>query len=477
MTTIYILKLEHDCYYVGKTNNYSKRINNHLNNSGALWTQLHKVIGEEKIIPNCSSFDEDRYVKEYMAKYGIDKVRGGSYVTKELSNEQYNLLTKEIWAATDACTRCGRKNHFIKDCYAKIDINNYIIDEEDDDEDDEEDDEEDNEDEKDDKEKDDKYKLIITYNDNITFGLLMDNFDNFINSIRNTNKYYHNICVKKKIHIIDFDNEYAKNIDKLYGEFLKYYILFNKEDSYITPNIHNKTLLIWLNNPQTLTGDELFNNISDKDKDFVSTIKHIHLSRSRFSRLLDIFAKVRYKYIEIGNNIWHIIRSLRIWQSDIINNPNYIDEYLKSQSHQKKAYEKLRIQIEYISHARYIIKSVKKFEKPVGYYGGEREEDAYYCLECSREDYFSIFKIDDCDFLDYIVDINSIKMVLKPNYENTKYYISKQKHLDSLNYLTSYCNEYSCEFEEILTNIPNICIANLKNKKNIYQESNLKDLD
>ncbi len=54
MTTIYILKLEHGCYYVGKTNNYSKRINDHLTNSGALWTQLHKVIGEEKMITNCS---------------------------------------------------------------------------------------------------------------------------------------------------------------------------------------------------------------------------------------------------------------------------------------------------------------------------------------------------------------------------------------------------------------------------------------
>jgi predicted GIY-YIG superfamily endonuclease len=57
MTTIYILKLEHECYYVGKTNNYSKskKINDHLTNNGALWTQLHKVIGKEKIIPNCSS--------------------------------------------------------------------------------------------------------------------------------------------------------------------------------------------------------------------------------------------------------------------------------------------------------------------------------------------------------------------------------------------------------------------------------------
>jgi|UniRef100_A0A6C0EES8 predicted GIY-YIG superfamily endonuclease len=37
MTTIYILKLEDDCFYVGKTNNYNKRIIDHINNNGALW--------------------------------------------------------------------------------------------------------------------------------------------------------------------------------------------------------------------------------------------------------------------------------------------------------------------------------------------------------------------------------------------------------------------------------------------------------
>jgi hypothetical protein len=40
---------------------------------------------KKKIIKNCSSFDEDKYVKEYIAKYGIDKVRGGSYVTNDLT--------------------------------------------------------------------------------------------------------------------------------------------------------------------------------------------------------------------------------------------------------------------------------------------------------------------------------------------------------------------------------------------------------
>ena len=66
------------------------------------------------------------------------------------------------------------------------------------------------------------------------------------------------------------------------------------------------------------------------------------------------------------------------------------------------------------------------------------------------------------------MDINS--NIIKLNYKNTKYYISKARHINSL-------TSNSIEFEEILTNIPNICLANLKNKKKIYKETNLKDLD
>jgi hypothetical protein len=72
------------------------------------------------MIENISPFEEDKITKEYMSKYGIDKVRGGSYVEVELSPFQIDALQKEIWAANDLCTKCGRSGHFVKDCYAKI---------------------------------------------------------------------------------------------------------------------------------------------------------------------------------------------------------------------------------------------------------------------------------------------------------------------------------------------------------------------
>lgn len=121
-TNIYILKLQGGKYYIGKTSDLMKRYKEHLDGKGSAWTKKYAPIGVEKVIKNASPFDEDKYTKEYMAKYGIDKVRGGSYVSMELDEVQEEALTREIWGAKDCCAQCGRKGHFIKDCYAKTDV-------------------------------------------------------------------------------------------------------------------------------------------------------------------------------------------------------------------------------------------------------------------------------------------------------------------------------------------------------------------
>lgn len=121
-TTIYILELEHGRYYVGKTDNVGKRFHEHMTGKGSSWTRKYKPVSIEKSIPNCSPFDEDKYVKECMAKYGIKNVRGGSYISDELNDFQIDSLKKEIWNAKNCCLRCGHNNHFVKDCFASTDI-------------------------------------------------------------------------------------------------------------------------------------------------------------------------------------------------------------------------------------------------------------------------------------------------------------------------------------------------------------------
>ena len=137
-TNIYVLRLQGGKYYVGKSDNVAKRYQQHLAGSGSAWTKLHRPVSLVKTIENVSPFQEDAITKEYMAKYGTENVRGGSYVQVDLDDFQKETLNREKWGAKDLCTQCGRSGHFVKDCYATKDVSGNAIYEEDDSEEEEE---------------------------------------------------------------------------------------------------------------------------------------------------------------------------------------------------------------------------------------------------------------------------------------------------------------------------------------------------
>jgi predicted GIY-YIG superfamily endonuclease len=126
-TNIYILRLEGGRFYVGKSKNPMKRYEEHVRGEGSAWTRRYRPVGVERIVSQASPFDEDRYTKEYMSLHGIDNVRGGSYCDVELDDFQREALQVEIWAANNKCTRCGRGGHFVRDCYARRDVNGAMI--------------------------------------------------------------------------------------------------------------------------------------------------------------------------------------------------------------------------------------------------------------------------------------------------------------------------------------------------------------
>tara|TARA_B110000305_G_C19389824_1_gene614210 strand:- start:752 stop:1498 length:747 start_codon:yes stop_codon:yes gene_type:complete len=128
MVFIYILKLEQNKYYVGKTNNPTFRMDDHFSGGCGsspwwpVWTQKYAPIKILEVIPNCDDYDEDKYVKIYMKKYGIDNVRGGSYSQIKLIAEQFTIIERELISSMDECFRCGLRGHFIKDCKTPLDV-------------------------------------------------------------------------------------------------------------------------------------------------------------------------------------------------------------------------------------------------------------------------------------------------------------------------------------------------------------------
>jgi adenosyl cobinamide kinase/adenosyl cobinamide phosphate guanylyltransferase len=122
---VFVLLLEKGYYFVDSATSHHEmntKVEKHNNGRLGDWTRYHKPLAIDRLVESASYFDIDKLVKEYMTRFGIDRVRGGDYSDKELTNDQISTLKKEIWKAINACLRCGRQTHFAKDCDCKYDV-------------------------------------------------------------------------------------------------------------------------------------------------------------------------------------------------------------------------------------------------------------------------------------------------------------------------------------------------------------------
>jgi len=93
---VYILKLEHNCYYIGSSFNPEDRILRHVRGVGTEWTKIHKPVEIISIERRTQDDLENIRTLEYATKFGIVNVRGGDFAQLNLSDARWEKFNKAV---------------------------------------------------------------------------------------------------------------------------------------------------------------------------------------------------------------------------------------------------------------------------------------------------------------------------------------------------------------------------------------------
>jgi len=91
---IYVLRLIEDRYYVGRTGNILRRIEEHFTLGGSIYTKQFKPIKVIEVTEELTPEDERIKTIEIMEKYGWEKVRGACWCSLKIKKPNFEKNKK-----------------------------------------------------------------------------------------------------------------------------------------------------------------------------------------------------------------------------------------------------------------------------------------------------------------------------------------------------------------------------------------------
>ncbi len=106
-TSLFLMELEHGKYFVGASQDPLKTLEEHREGiAGIAWTQIHRPVRLREVVAVARPGELDDYVRRWMLQYGVEHVRGGSWLNIRLLDKDRQMLCGGSEKGKKGCVVC-----------------------------------------------------------------------------------------------------------------------------------------------------------------------------------------------------------------------------------------------------------------------------------------------------------------------------------------------------------------------------------